>query len=187
MALFKYIFQPVSQTDYRRFLSSELQKIERSLGSLIANDGIRVIKHADTSRDSEDTPAQDPDLIIPLTAGFWDVSMMINTRSASSTPGLGAYLVYSGTLNPAPPAGGHFATYSRAVTGIRLYHGTPGFAVTGFSMPANTTVTLEARAIFEATTPGTFSFYWAQSESNAVATVVAKGSHIHARPIEVLA
>lgn len=129
-----------------------------------------------TTRASNTTVANDPDLQITLPAGgTYEIDGWLNDTGGSSTGGLKGQIAFSGSLT----------TGSWGMVGA-------GTAVTNVPLTAiNTTAELQSaqtgvgtmplKGALQCTTGGVLSFSWAQNSTNSTASQVSAGSYLKAK------
>lgn len=193
MALTKYIKSPIVRS-LASYVDQELRKIETAINSLAAGSGdtapLFVKKTADTSRASTATLAADPDLVLTLTAGYWEVETSLCFYTAgtgtSGVPGAKCLMYLNGTLVPASTA--TFPLRSMLWAGnaggsslpFECSAETTPFASAAAQLTNNQPFILYARGAVNVSVGGNLSIYWAQLTSNAVATKLAAGSYLRA-------
>ncbi len=135
---------------------------------------LEAFKSEDTPRDSTTIRTDDPDLILPMTVGRWLTQLEILVTSASFTPdirfafGLADGLAVTDWMIK-------IASISSTSFENRANAETPATS-TVIQIGAGATDLITMKAFFTVTVAGTFSFQWAQSTSNATATIVLQNS-----------
>lgn len=148
-----------------------------------ATTAIGKYKASNTSRTATTTLADDPDLVIPLTAGTWEYEAHVYWRNVTSTdPDIKMAMVYSGTRTL------HVATslsYSGSVTAY-LPNSSAGSLESGFGLGAtlaDTDYVIAINGTITVSDAGNLKFQWAQLSSHANAARVNAGSRLVARKI----
>lgn len=144
------------------------------------NAGKGRYKAATTSRANTDVYADDPDLIMPLSAGaVYEIEMMLVPYQENSGPQIKMQMAYSGSghfRNTAgffnDPAASSFVTFGPTTAA--------GLLAQTVSYPPFSAPVLKATAVYETTTAGNFSIQWAQVVSHANYVRLTQGSFIRA-------
>lgn len=140
---------------------------------------VTAYKAADTSRSNTTTPTADPDLTIPVVANasYFVFGYVFATGAAISTADIA--FTFTG------PTGStfHYTTLGYSTTAITTLAmsaaRTSGNAAQGVNGSAASPVLILAE-ITTSSTAGNFALNWAQSTSNATATVLKAGSRLAA-------
>lgn len=142
-----------------------------------------IVKPSDESITSDTSLNVDSHLVLPISStGVWEFECMVNAFFGSSGLAIQSVFFFTGTLTPAPPAGGH--QIEHRANGENLYDSS--LAVTTVSTDvilANAQRTLLFRGLMRVATTGNLQFRWAQSTSSATALVIRAGSFIRARKV----
>lgn len=143
--------------------------------------GRLVVKAGDTSRASTTTLANDPELTMSLSAGTYIVESQLFWSSASASP--------LAKVNFATPtiviASGEYVTSSGGgtlSTGELIIDGSSSANVMAIGPNARPSYA-SIHALVTISASGTFALSWAQSSSNATATVLKAGSYLLVRRI----
>jgi hypothetical protein len=198
MPLIKYIKQPLSPS-LGQYTDAELRKIEASIFNLVESAdalqtevdavelevdalqeeaySISVMKPSDTSTASDNTPNADPHLVLPLTAGVWEIQSGCIASCAISGVAFAYNHIFSATIQ-SPPVNcgmvGSVASVYDSVVG-------PGATAFTFVLVAVTRKTVTFNFIIEVLTPGNLVLFWSQGASNATPVILHKGSYLRAR------
>lgn len=202
MPLTKYIKQPLSPS-LGQYTDAELRKIEASIFNIVenveeSNTAVQaaiaalqaqtytesVVKAADESITSDTSLNVDSHLVLPIpSTGVWDFECMINAFFGNTGFAIQSVFFFTGTLSPAPPAGGHFIEHR--ANAENLYDST--LAVTTVSTDVilvNQQRSLLFRGLMTVATVGSLQFRWAQaSGGSATPLTVRAGSFIRARKV----
>lgn len=146
---------------------------------------VSAVKAADTSRASNATPSADPELTITVTAGrtyMIEADLAATGSTAGDIQyqwsfGVGITATSSHVLGPA------VAMTNRDSTDVRTRQVAPTTAG-GLGVEAASSTT-RIRFSVTASATGVISLLWAQSTSNATATVLLAGSYIVATPLSI--
>lgn len=205
MPLLKYIKQPLSPS-LGQYTDAELRKIEASIFNLAENAdstaaalesltaavaglvaqawSVSAMKPSDQSIASDNTVNVDPDLVIPLTPGLWDIELGIIVISAFSPQSIALDLEFTGTISN--PGVNCVQGLSGGNTGPRVYDSvlphTPGGSST-MAFVANIQKTSTNRAYINVLTAGDLALWWSQGASNATPVILRAGSFLRGRQI----
>ncbi len=195
MAVSKYVKQPLSPS-LAQYVDAELRKVEFAVSNLVDFAAtvdeaaiaalqaqaytIAVIKPSDTSTASDNTPNADPHLVLPLTAGVWEIDSEVVASCAIAGIALAYNHIFSATIQSPP-----ISCSLGGATINALYDSVVGPGVTAFTvvLAAATRKALMFRYIVEVLTPGNLVFFWSQGTANASPVTLHKGSFLRARKL----
>lgn len=150
-----------------------------------------LVKAGDTTRTSDATPSDDPDLTFSVTAGKWYAIECCVLWTSPATPDFKFQPFCTGTIGEA--TGELVYCDQRVISNASytalarpIHTGTIDGSMT-LSLAGSATSTHRGivwmRGIFRCIASGTFSIRWSQGTSTASSTIVKAGSYLYYEPI----
>jgi len=156
----------------RKLLNTMLEELYTDLEA-------RVYKPSSTARNSTTTPADDPHLVLALTAGVWAIEARFRAESASATPDLKYNFAYGGTIN----AGNYSVRVVDESSNLEGDAYSSWTSVDTWALAANVGKEFVFHGFIDVDDDEDFSLQWSQDTSNASTVTVAVGAYILARKL----
>lgn len=148
---------------------------------VIIDASLKATKTALTARPSNIVLANDPDLVVALTAGTWAIEVLLNAYNTSSAAiGISFNLNYSGTFTANSSL---FSTFGVIAANNLITATVTTSLAAGNCGPALASGMILVKATLVATGAGNLGLAWAQNVSNVSATNVGAGSRLVALKI----